>query len=197
MDSGNSLANIRASHALRANNFLVRLQEEDRDGLIGEILEASPITLQPQLKDREFAFCHATYNDNMLLRKYHRCGHMPRCANIYHRRVLETLFFMSQYFYTFSFQKRIRNVMPDVFYDRYNICDPHAIVQSPSRCANSRAMPPPPLGGEFITWLIACSPSSQVCPTSICYSCRCHEPTTTPRLHLLPLPDVSTRLPSH
>ena len=40
------------------------------------------------------------------------------------------VFFMSHYFYSFSLQKKIHDIMPDVLYDRDNICDLHAIVQS-------------------------------------------------------------------
>ena len=55
---------------------------------------------------------------------------MPRSADVFYHRVLEIVFFMSQYFYSFSLQKKIHDAMPDVLYDRDNICDLHAIMQS-------------------------------------------------------------------
>lgn len=54
---------------------------------------------------------------------------MPRCADVFYRRV-EITFFMSQYFYSFSLQKKICDLMPDVLCDRDILCDLHAIMQS-------------------------------------------------------------------
>ena len=82
-----------ASYELRANNYLTRLQKQDPNAYIGETIEASPITLLPRLNEREIAYAVAAYNDN------YRCRYMPRCADVFYRRVLEIVYFMSQYFY--------------------------------------------------------------------------------------------------
>ena len=84
----------------------MRLQEQDSNAYIDEILEASRIALLPN--DRETLPVTTTYAQGSIA-----VGrNMPKCADVYHRRVLETLFFMPQYFYTVvSIQKKIRCII--------------------------------------------------------------------------------------
>ena len=201
-DSDNSLQDMYASYELRANNYLIRLQEQDSNAYIGETMEASPITLLPRLNDREIAYVVAAYNDNSRLREHYRCRYMPRCADVFYRRVLEIVYFMSQYFYSFSLQRKIRDIMPDVMYDRDNICDLHAIVQSrvkrlmkrkPSRDATSTERKIHQQ--DLAAWQSFLHGILQYTLPPVPYSHRCSEYITTPRLPLLPLPDVAFKAP--
>ena len=187
-----------ASYELRANNYLTRLQEQDSNAHIGETMEASPITLLPRLNEREIA-----YNDNSRLREHYRCRYMPRWADVFYRRVLEIVYFMSQYFYSFSLQKKIRDIMPDVMYDRDNICDLHAIVQSRVKRLMKRKLSRDAPSTErkihqqdLAAWQSFLQGILQYTLPPVPYSHRCSESITTPRLPLLPLPDVAFKAPS-
>ena len=202
-DSDNSLQDMYASYELRANNYLTRLQKQDPNAYIGETIEASPITLLPRLNEREIAYAVAAYNNNSRLREHYRCRYMPRCADVFYRRVLEIVYFMSQYFYSFSLQKKIHDMMPDVMYDRDNICDLHAIVQSRVKRLMKRKLSRDATSTErkihqqdLAAWQSFLQGILQYTLSPVPYSHRCSESITTPRLPLLPLPDVAFKAPS-